>query len=98
MTYQILGTSVPTMLGRKRLLDQLERHLLKPSPDHVQVVGPTLFGKSVLLSHLAAKHHSGSTHYVGAAYLDLRHEPPVTDVDFRKRFAETLKQALRQGA
>ena len=42
--YQVLGTSVPSLLSRKRLLDQVERHLLKPSPDHVQVVGPSLYG------------------------------------------------------
>lgn len=92
--YQVLGTSVPTMLGRRRLLDQVERHLLKPSPDHVQVVGPTLFGKSVLLNHLAARHRVGSTHYLTSAYVDLRHTPPATDADFRRRFADLIKQAL----
>lgn len=92
--YQVLGTSVPMMLGRKRLLEQLERHLLKPSPDHVQVVGPTLYGKSVLLSHLATKHQGVSAHYLTAGYVDLRHAPPATDGDFRRRFAEVVKQAL----
>lgn len=82
------------MLGRKRLFEQLERHLLKPSPDHVQVVGPTLYGKSVLLSHLATKHQGVSAHYLTSGYVDLRHAPPATDGDFRRRFAELVKQAL----
>lgn len=92
--YQVLGSTVPAMLGRQRLLGQLERHLLKPSPDHIQVVGPTLYGKSVLLNHLADKHHTGSSHYLTSAYVDLRHASPMTDGDFRRRFAEVVKEAL----
>jgi hypothetical protein len=92
-SYQILGTSVPSLLGRKQLLDQIERHLLKPSPDHVQVVGPSLYGKSVLLNHLATKYRSGSP-YLTTAYVDLRHAPPATDGDFRQRFASLVKPAL----
>ena len=92
--YQVLGTSVPGLLGRRRLIDQLERHLLKPSPDHVQVVGPTLFGKSVFLSGLAKRLRHGNSYYVTAANVDLRHAPPINDASFRRRFAEVAKQAL----
>lgn len=92
--YQVLGTSVPTLLGRKRLLEQVDRHLSKPSPDHVQVVGPSLYGKSVLLSHVALDHQSGSSRYLTSAYADLRHAPPTTDAEFRQRFAAVVKDAL----
>lgn len=92
--YQVLGASVPSLLGRKRLLEQINRHLLKPSPDHVQVVGPPLYGKSVLLNHLATNHRSGASSYLTAAYVDLRHAPPTTDGDFKKRFASVIKDAL----
>ncbi len=92
--YQVLGASVPRMLGRRRLIEQLERHILKPSPDHVQVVGPTLFGKSVFLNALAARHVSGDEQYTTAAYVDLRHAPPTDDTAFRRRFAEVVKAAL----
>ena len=57
--YQVLGASVPTMLGRAALVERIERHLLKPSPDHVSVVGPAHYGKSVLLRHLAVRHREG---------------------------------------
>jgi predicted AAA+ superfamily ATPase len=67
------------MLGRRRLIEQIERHVLKPSPDHVQVVGPRLFGKSVLLKTLADRYVMGNAHYTTAAYVDLRHAPPVDD-------------------
>lgn len=92
--YQVLGTSVPKLLARRRLVEQLERHLLKPSPDHVQVVGPTLFGKSVFLSGLTERLTAGNAHYAATAYVDLRHAPPTEDASFRRRFAEVVKRAL----
>lgn len=92
--YQVMGTRVPKMLGRRRLIELIERHVLKPSPDHVQLVGPTLYGKSVLLATLAARHETGNSHYLTAAYADLRHAPPVDDSAFRRRFAEVVKAAL----
>lgn len=92
--YQVLGTSIPELLARRRLTDQLERHLLKPSPDHVQVVGPTLFGKSVLLHGLARRLEAADNHFVAAAYVDLRHAPPTDDATFRRRFAEVVKTTL----
>jgi len=51
------------MLGRRRLIEQIERRVLKPSPDHVQIVGPRLFGKSVLLKNLVERLSPGSAHY-----------------------------------
>lgn len=92
--YQVLGTSIPELLARRRLTEQLERHLLKPSPDHVQVVGPTLFGKSVLLNGLATRLEAADNHFVAAAYVDLRHAPPTDDATFRRRFAEVVKKTL----
>lgn len=94
--YQVLGTSIPTLLGRNELTRQIERHLLKPSPDHVSVVGPTMYGKSVLLQALAARHKQGSSYYVTSAYTDLRREPPTTDDEFRRRFAGVVKGALEE--
>jgi hypothetical protein len=92
--YQVLGTSVPSLLGRKRLLRQVDGHLLKPSPDHIQIVGPSLYGKSVLLCQLATNHRTGTPTYLTTAYADLRHSPPATDRDFRQRFAIVVKDAL----
>jgi len=93
-SYQVLGTTVPPMLGRNSLIKRIERQILKPSPDHVQVVGPTLFGKSVLLNELARRHVRNSTHYLTSAYVDLRHETPSDDVAFKRRFATVVKEAL----
>lgn len=91
--YQLLGVEVPPMLGRERLFGRLCRHLTKPSPDHVSVIGPRLFGKSVMLKHLAS--HSPQDRFVGSLYWDLRFGTPRTDAEFRSQFARHLKDRLR---
>ena len=93
--YRVLGPSVPPMLGRAALMRRIENHLLKPTPDHVSVVGPAHYGKSVLLKHLASAYGGGSSGYVAAAYVDLRHGTPTSDKDFMRRFAEEIKTVLQ---
>lgn len=93
--YQVLGDHVPRMLGRERLFRKLLGHLLKETPDHVCVVGPTLFGKSVLLNHLGSHFKSEGDHYLTSLYWDLRHDTPETDAEFRRRFVEQVKFALK---
>ena len=88
--YQVLGPSVPPMLGRAALMGRIDKHLRKPSPDHVSVVGPAHYGKSVLLHHVAATYRDGIEQYVTAAYIDLRREIPASDREFMQRFAEEV--------
>ena len=83
------------MLGRASLIRNIENHLLKPSPDHVSVVGPAHYGKSVLLRHLADAHRSGSSHYQSTAHIDLRRSTPVSDGAFKRRFAKAVREALK---
>lgn len=96
VSYQVLGVSVPCFLGRENLLKNLERQLLKPTPDHVCVVGPARYGKSVLLHHLAQRYRQGNESYIAAVYLDLRHSPPSTDEEFKQRLARELKTTLSE--
>ena len=93
--YQVLGVGIPPMLGRERLFAELCRHLIKSTPDHMCVVGPPLFGKSVLLNHLASHFKDAGDHYVTSLYWDFRHGTPMTDDEFRQRFAERIKDALK---
>ncbi len=94
--YQVLGVDVPSMLGRERLFEELCRHLSKSNPDHVSVIGPALFGKSVLLNHLATQFARPSEHFSTSLYWDLRHGTPVTDDEFRRRFTEHIKIVLQK--
>ena len=93
--YQVLGPSVPRMLGREALLRRIDRHLSKTSPDHVSVVGPAHYGKSVLLRHLADTYEEGSGQYLTTVHVDLRHAGITSDDDFRRRLADDLRAALR---
>ena len=93
--YQVLGPSVPGMLGRKALLRRIDGHLSKMSPDHVSVVGPAHYGKSVLLRHVADTYREGSGDYLTTVHVDLRHAGITSDGGFRRRLAGDLKAALR---
>ena len=93
--YQVLGPSIPPMLGRAALVRLIEGHLSKPSPDHVSIVGQKHYGKSVLLRHLADVYHAGSSGYLTTAHIDLRHDTPGSDEAFKRRFAEEVKAALQ---
>ena len=93
--YQVLGDSVPRMLGRETLLRRIDRHLSKESPDHISVVGPAHYGKSVLLRHIADAYGEASKHYLTTVHVDLRHAGIMSDDDFRRCFADDLKAALR---
>ena len=76
-------------------MDRIDNHLQKPSPDHVSVVGPAHYGKSVLLQHAVVSYWTGSSGYVTASYIDLRHGVPASDGEFMRRFAEEIKVALQ---
>ena len=93
--YQVLGAAVPSMLGRAALVGRIEGHLLKPSPDHVSVVGPAHYGKSVLLRHLADKHREGSSKYLTTVHVDLRRDTPTSDDAFKRRLAREISAALQ---
>ena len=47
--YRVLGAKVPRMVGREELAAKVHLHLNKVNPDHVSVLGPAMYGKSVLL-------------------------------------------------
>lgn len=94
--YQVLGGSVPKLLGREKMLASLESHLLKSVPDHVSVIGFARYGKSVLLNHLADKYHAGNEYFTTALYIDFRHATPTTDEEFRYCFAKGVKSTIER--
>ena len=93
--YQVLGPSPPPMLGRASLLRRINNHLLKPSPDHVSVVGPAHYGKSVLLRHLADVHRADSNTYLTTVHIDLRRDTPASDAAFKRWFSEEIERTLQ---
>ena len=93
--YQVLGRAVPPLFGRKALLQRIKRLLEKITPDHVSVVGPAHYGKSVLLRHLANEYRTGSSAYLTTVHIDLGHRTPGSDSAFKRRLAGTIKNALQ---
>ena len=93
--YCVLGLPVPPLLGRKTLLQRIGRHLEKPSPDHVSVVGPAHYGKSVLLRHLAKSYSSESSGFLATVHVDLRHGTRGSDGAFKRRLGQEIKKALQ---
>ena len=76
-------------------MGRIDNHLRKPSPEHVSVVGPAHYGKSVLLRHVASSYGAGAGGYVAVSYVDLRHPVPTSDRDFMRRLATEIKTVLQ---
>ena len=89
-TYQVGGISVPTLLGREELLKLILGRLIE---NHICVVGPKNFGKTVLLSGLA-KHAVETGAFTACIYWDLRHHIPTSDAEFYGAFAKQLVKQL----
>jgi hypothetical protein len=85
--FQICGTTVPPLIGRKSALQRLESGLTKATPDHLQVVGPRFAGKTVLLHALAEKMRATGSPYRALVLWDLGHQTPDSD----ERFLLTLR-------
>jgi predicted AAA+ superfamily ATPase len=64
--YRVLGVDIPALMGRAKLSAQLWDRLMKPTPDHVAVVGPRHYGKTVLLKHLADTFPQTQTGYIAS--------------------------------
>ena len=96
--YQVLGASPPAMRGRTAVMRRIDGHLQKSSPDHVSVIGPAHYGKSVLLQHLYRIHRKGlrrTDSWLTAAHVDLRRRMPASDKEFMQRFAQEVVTELR---
>ncbi len=89
--YKVFGNPVPQMLGRTRLT---ERVLDRLRTQHVSVVGPRYFGKTVFLSGIAAA-EGAKQHFSDVVYWDLRHLTPAKDAEFFAALAEVLKSQVK---
>lgn len=93
--YQLPGLSVPKLLGRSATLSGLVRDLAeKATPDHISVVAPRYFGKSVLINALAERFTAPESHYKVVINWDLRHNTPEDDISFQISLAKALDKCL----
>ena len=92
--YQVLGASPPPMQGRKAIMRRIDGHL---PPDHVSLIGPAYYGKSVLLRHLYQTYRKGlrrTDGWLTTAHIDLRRRIPSSDQEFILRFAQEVRKEL----
>jgi hypothetical protein len=92
--FQISGATVPQLVGRKSAMQRLTSSLAKPTPDHLQIVGPRFFGKTILMHALAAKIRSGDSRFKTVALWDLAHNTPATDDDFIKALVQQIADQI----
>ena len=94
--FPILGTSVSEILGRRAIMSKMLSALTKPSPDHLQVVGPRFAGKTVILNELAHRLSEAGGPYTAILKWDLGHQTPGTDELFMRGLARELSGALME--
>ena len=93
--FPILGTEIPPMLGRARIMQRMWRDLTKPTPSHLSVVGPRFAGKSVLLNALAEQMCSDDSPYCTVIPWDLGHQTPQSDEQFLKLLCKRLGEGIK---
>ena len=92
--FQICGATVPPMVGRKATMERLCSALTKPTPDHLQVIGPRFAGKSVVLHSLAQRMKDAASPYGTVVLWDLGHQTPDTDEAFMSGLRDQLAAGL----
>ncbi len=93
--FPICSTPVPSCLGRETLLVRMTTSLTKPTPDHLQVIGPRFAGKTVLLTDLMSRLEEQGMPYTAFLLWDLSHQSLDSDGHFVRVFCERLTVALR---
>lgn len=93
--YSVLGVNKAKLRGRNKTIEKIARHLKKPTPDHVSVVGPKFIGKTVFLQGVKDYFRKEGSPYKAALYWDVRHETPINDQDFYRIFLTKLGDLFR---
>ena len=82
MCFPILGTNIPTAIGRQNIIERMKASLTKPLPDHLQVTGARFAGKTVVLHELVNILSQDKNTYISVLMWDLGHKTPATDEQF----------------
>lgn len=95
--YTLPGLSVADMLDRAQIFKAICSDLGdKPTPDHVSIVGPKYFGKTVLLNKVAEHFEQQGSPYQIGCFWDLRHGTPEDNFGFQAALAKKLDEHLRR--
>lgn len=93
--YVLPGLAIADMLDRSQIFKAICSDLgEKATPDHVSIVGPKYFGKTVLLNKIASYFQEQGSSYQLVCYWDLRHGTPESNLDFQTKLARKLDEGL----
>lgn len=93
--YALPSLVIATLRGRDQVFRKICQDLgEKTTPDHVSIVGPRYFGKTVLLKTIAEQFGQPGSRYQVVLYWDLRHDTPETDQAFMRALAKKLDACL----
>lgn len=93
--YITSDVTIAPMFGRKKLFEKVCRMLSKPTPDHISIVGPKHYGKTVFLTHLATHVSEEKKGFLKPVYIDLRHGTPESDTEFKIKLAFEISNNLK---
>ncbi len=95
VTFPILGTITPLMIGRTNIMQRLWNDLTKKTPSHLSIIGPRYAGKTVLMSGLAKRMRGEDSPYSAAIVWDLGHETPESNDAFLNALCVKLGEGLK---
>lgn len=93
--FPICSLPVPACIGREALLARMTTSLTKATPDHLQVIGPRLAGKTVLLTELVRRIDGADRIYTAVFFWDLAHQTLEDDAHFIRLFGQQMARALK---
>lgn len=93
--FPILGTEIPKLFGRNKIMNRLISDLTKKSPSHLSIVGPRYSGKSVIMKALFVEMSKEKSPYDTVILMDLGHQTPSDDLSFLKLLTKNLGSSLK---
>ncbi|MBI5847195.1 MAG: hypothetical protein HZB31_04475 [Nitrospirae bacterium] len=94
LTFPILGTDIPPMLGRTKIMQRLWSDLTKATPSNLSIIGPRFVGKTVIMNALSQRAEREDSPYEFVLYWHLGHDTPRSDSDFITQLCDLLQKKL----
>lgn len=92
--FPILGTEIPPLLGRTRIMQRIWKDLTKPTPSNLSMIGPRFMGKTVIMNALAQRIANEASPFEFVLYWHLGHVAPASDEAFIARLCDNLRDCL----
>jgi hypothetical protein len=92
--FPILGSEVPPMLGRSRIMSRIWNDLTKTTPSNLSIIGPRFVGKTVIMNALAQRAVNEKSPFAFVLHWHLGHVAPVSNDDFITQLCEQMRKSF----